>query len=225
MQLPKLYSIAYNAVTVEFSQEINVETNRRVMDLHRALEKKPFKEYIESVPAFNSLTIYSSASLSIETCKTYIEPYIENKVDMDNHVECKLHTIPVCYDPTWGFDQEFVCTTLQLPIEKIIQLHTSTVYDVFMIGFVPGFPYLGILPKELEIPRKQKPSLRIPAGSVAIAGKQTGIYPTEIPGGWHVIGRTPIQIFDPNKNPCCTFEPGDQIQFEPISLSSFNAYT
>jgi inhibitor of KinA len=94
-----------------------------------------------------------------------------------------------------------------------------------MIGFIPGFPYMGTLPEQLEVPRKQTPSLKIPMGSVAIAGKQTGIYPAEVPGGWQVIGRTPLRMFDPNKSPCSFLNAGDIVQFKPITLETFNQYS
>lgn len=224
MQLPRLYTIAHNAVTIEFSQHISVDVHQKVMALYRALEQKPFKEYSESVPAYSSLTVYTSTSLPVEKCKKLIQPYLEGISNIKNEFVGKLHAVPVCYDPSLGFDLNWVCSTLGLSADELIRLHSSVAYDVFMIGFVPGFPYLGILPKELELPRKEKPTLRIPAGSVAIAGKQTGIYPAVIPGGWHVIGRTPLQFFDPKQNPCCPIEPGDRIQFEPITLESFNSF-
>ena len=93
-----------------------------------------------------------------------------------------------------------------------------------MIGFIPGFPYMGTLPEQLEVPRKQTPSLKIPMGSVAIAGKQTGIYPAEVPGGWQVIGRTPLKMFDPSQSPCSFLNAGDLVQFNPITLEAFNQY-
>ena len=104
-------------------------------------------------------------------------------------------------------------------------MHTSTVYRVFMNGFVPGFPYLGLLPAGLEVPRKASPSLRVPAGSVAIAGRQTGIYPFETPGGWQVIGRTPLRLFDKSADPCCALRPGMRVRFEPVGLECLNATT
>jgi len=102
-------------------------------------------------------------------------------------------------------------------MEDIVALHTSIEYRVYMIGFIPGFPYMGTLPTALEVPRKQTPSMKIPAGSVAIAGKQTGIYPAEVPGGWQVIGRTPLKMFDPSTTPCSFLNAGDIVQFKPIT--------
>jgi inhibitor of KinA len=94
-----------------------------------------------------------------------------------------------------------------------------------MIGFIPGFPYMGTLPEQLEVPRKQTPSLKIPIGSVAIAGKQTGIYSAEVPGGWQVIGRTPLKMFDPFASPCSFLNAGDRVQFNPITLDAFNQFS
>jgi KipI family sensor histidine kinase inhibitor len=109
-----------------------------------------------------------------------------------------------------------------MSIEEIIQLHIEKIYRVYMIGFIPGFPYMGILPPKLEVPRKHNPSLKIPAGSIGIAGKQTGIYPTEIPGGWQIIGRTPLTLFNKLNEPACLLKAGDNVRFIPISKKEFD---
>lgn len=132
--------------------------------------------------------------------------------------------IPVCYHPSLGIDLNWVSSHLNLSVEEIVSLHTSVSYRIYMIGFIPGFPYMGTLPTALEVPRKQTPSMKIPMGSIAIAGKQTGIYPAEVPGGWQVIGRTPLKMFDKTKEPCSILNAGDTIQFKSINLEEFNQF-
>jgi inhibitor of KinA len=135
--------------------------------------------------------------------------------------EMRQHLIPVCYAPEYGSDLQEVSEFTRLSIEEIVQLHTSLTFKVYMIGFVPGFAYMGILPPELEMPRRKSPRLEVPAGSVAIAGRQTGIYPAVIPGGWHIIGRTPWRLFDKNAQPCSRLSAGDLVQFEAITTEAF----
>lgn len=129
--------------------------------------------------------------------------------------------VPVCYHPTLAPDLMPLIETLQLSIEAFIALHANTSYRVYMIGFIPGFAYMGTVNEKIISPRKQNPRTIVPAGSVGIAGAQTGIYPFASPGGWQLIGRTPIQIFDANKKQTSFFMPGDTVCFEPIALEQF----
>jgi KipI family sensor histidine kinase inhibitor len=122
----------------------------------------------------------------------------------------RLHRIPVVYD---GPDMEAVAAVLGLDAAKIIELHTRPIYRVFLVGFVPGWGYLGPLPEDLELARRQVPRTKVPAGSVAIAGRQTGIYPSATPGGWHLIGRTSVKLFLPDSDPPCLFRAGDRVKF------------
>jgi inhibitor of KinA len=129
--------------------------------------------------------------------------------------------LPVCYDLSMAPDLPWVAEYCRLSIPEVIALHTRGIYRVYMIGFIPGFPYMGMLPPALEVPRKLRPALSVAAGSVALAGRQTGIYPFSIPGGWQIIGRTTYRLFDVNREPCCTLEVGQQIKFVPITLEQF----
>ena len=123
-----------------------------------------------------------------------------------------------------GPDLEYVAEFHHLTIEEVISLHSAAVYKVYMIGFIPGFAYMGGLPAKLDTPRKDSPRKAVPAGAVGIAGKQTGIYPLETPGGWQIIGQTPIKLFDENRQPPAFLKAGDRIKFEPISLSGFEKH-
>ncbi len=226
MLIPRIYNIHDQAITFEFAQEISEETNRRVIALQHAIESNPFKGFIECVPAYGSLTVYFSEQVSAGTVRVLLSDLSAQVADTVHASSLfgKKICIPVCYDPSLGVDLPWLSSHLNLSVDEIISLHASVSYRVYMIGFIPGFPYMGTLPERLEVPRKQTPSLKIPMGSVAIAGKQTGIYPAEVPGGWQVIGRTPLKMFDPSKSPCSFLNAGDLVQFNPITLDAFNQY-
>jgi inhibitor of KinA len=223
--IPRIYNIHDQAITIEFAAEINEATNMQVIALQHAIESNPFKGFIECVPAYGSLTVYFNEQVSATTVRSWLSDLSAQVSNISLATEGKQISIPVCYDPSLGTDLPWVSSHLNLSLEEIISLHTSVVYRVYMIGFIPGFPYMGTLPEQLEVPRKQTPSLKIPMGSVAIAGKQTGIYPAEVPGGWQVIGRTPLRMFDPTKSPCSFLNAGDIVQFKPITLETFNQYS
>ena len=225
MIIPRIYNIHDQAITIEFAAEINEATNMQVIALQHAIESNPFKGFIECVPAYGSLTVYFNEQVSATTVRSWLSDLSAQVSNTSLATEGKQISIPVCYDPSLGIDLPWVSSHLNLSLEEIISLHTSVVYRVYMIGFIPGFPYMGTLPEQLAVPRKQTPSMKIPAGSVAIAGKQTGIYPAEVPGGWQVIGRTPLRMFDPTKSPCSFLNAGDIVQFKPITLETFNQYS
>jgi inhibitor of KinA len=223
--IPRIYNIHDQAITIEFAAEINEATNMQVIALQHAIESSPFIGFIECVPAYGSLTVYFNEHVSAAGVRSLLSDLSAQISDTSFATEGKQISIPVCYDPSLGTNLPWVSSHLNLSLEEIISLHTSVVYRVYMIGFIPGFPYMGTLPEQLEVPRKQTPSLKIPMGSVAIAGKQTGIYPAEVPGGWQVIGRTPLKMFDPTKSPCSFLNAGDIVQFKPITLETFNQYS
>jgi inhibitor of KinA len=223
--IPRIYNIHDLAITIEFAQEISEATNMQVIALQHAIESSPLKGFIECVPAYGSLTVYFNEQVSATTVRSWLSDLSAQVSDTSFATEGKQISIPVCYDPSLGTDLPWVSSHLNLSLEEIISLHTSVVYRVYMIGFIPGFPYMGTLPEQLEVPRKQTPSLKIPMGSVAIAGKQTGIYPAEVPGGWQVIGRTPLRMFDASRSPCSFLNAGDIVQFKPITLETFNQYS
>jgi len=132
----------------------------------------------------------------------------------------RLIEVPVCYDPSLGIDLEHAAQLATCSIESLIQEHTAHIYTVYCLGFLPGFAYMGDVPKKIQLPRHPQPKAKVVAGSVGIAGKQTGIYPMDSPGGWQIIGRTPIKIFDTIK--LSLFKAGDQVKFNPIDLALFH---
>jgi len=139
-----------------------------------------------------------------------------------NNVAGRLIEIPVCYDPRLGIDLIDAALKSNLSIEALIQQHSEKVYTVYCLGFLPGFAYMGDVPKSIQLPRHASPRTNVFAGSVGIAGKQTGIYPMKSPGGWQIIGRTPLKIFDSNTETLTLFKAGDLVKFNPISLELFH---
>lgn len=221
MECTRIYSIHDYAVTFEFAEQISEEVNIQVIALKNFIEQHPFTGFIECVPAYSSITIYFDKTTDrnkiIETIKDY-----NSKLKTQNQQLSEIKIIPVCYE--LGIDFSNICTTLNINNDELIQLHSAPTYRVYMIGFTPGFPYMGTVPEVLELPRKKIPSLNIEAGSVAIAGKQTGIYPRNSPGGWHVIGKTPLKMYDKKRNPACFLQAGDLVKFKPISKKEFDQH-
>lgn len=228
MQAPRIYEIHDQALTIEFSTVISDASHFKVMHLHTLINEHPFNGFIESVPAYGSLTVYFNDEISAQAVKLLLLDLLEkNTNSFSSSVEntsLTKHIIPVCYDPSYGLDIVEVAEEKHLSIDEIITLHTSQVFRVYMIGFVPGFAYMGTLPAILETKRKNVPRLEVPKGSVAIAGVQTGIYPATIPGGWNILGRTPIQLFDKTKQPCSFLQAGDLVQFQSITKEAFEQY-
>jgi inhibitor of KinA len=228
------YPLSERALTIEFGKEISIKTHEQIMQADFLVRRMNLRGFIETVPANNTLTIYydpllilehnaQGASSAFEIMKSFLSDLIQQP-SANLPLDFPLIQIPVCYSPQFGQDLDFVSKHSHLPTEEIIQLHTSSLYTVFMIGFSPGFPYLGILPEKLEVPRKSNPDSNLPAGSVAIAGRQTGIYPFETPGGWQVIGRTPLRLFDTGRSENSLLKTGYRVQFVSITPSQFEQF-
>ncbi len=229
MQAPRIYAIHDRALTIEFSTSISEEINLLVLQLHAFLETNPFDGFIESVPAYSSLTVYFKEDVSIAKVESillevYAQCIASSSTNSDSTIQSAKHIIPVCYDAEFGLDLEEVATTCKLSIQEVIAIHTSIEFRVYMIGFVPGFAYMGTIPVSLETKRKNNPRLAVPEGSVAIAGLQTGIYPATIPGGWNILGKTPVKMFDKSKEPCSFLQAGDIVQFKSITKKEFEDY-
>lgn len=213
------YSIAPlgdHSVIIEWKQEIDPAIHRRVMSVFYYLQSLQLPYILDLIPAYASLTvIYSSAEIPP------VEELISN-ITTDIKISPRLLEIPVCYDASLGLDITAMALQKSLSVEDIIALHTQQVYTVYMLGFLPGFPYMGKVDERLVTPRLKKPRLKVPAGSVGIAGSQTGIYSMMSPGGWNIIGQTPLKMFNPDKELPCFCNPGDQVRFVPISLDDFH---
>jgi KipI family sensor histidine kinase inhibitor len=207
---------------LEFGDEISHEVNERVRRMALAIQNEAIEGIIETVPTYRSLLIiYHPLTLPLDELKKRLGK-IEESLQEIFFPEPKLTRIPAVYGGAYGPDLEFVAGYHNLSPDEVIRLHTSKPYFIYMIGFMPGYPYMGELPEALITPRLKTPRLSVPKGSVAIAQKQTGIYSMESPGGWQIIGRTPVELFDPKREPPALLQMGDLVQFYPISEKEFH---
>jgi KipI family sensor histidine kinase inhibitor len=210
------------SIIVEFGNEINEDINKKVISLMKVIEKSSLKNVVtEMVPTYRSLMInYNPLNIEYDNLINKVKE-LEQKVEEIKIKEPKIHEIPVCYSNQFGIDIETVANHNNLTVEEVIQIHTSKEYLIYMLGFTPGFPYLGGMDERIATPRLQIPRTKIPAGSVGIAGAQTGVYPIDSPGGWQIIGRTPIKLYDENREQQILLTAGDFIKFVPITLDEF----
>ena len=209
---------------LEFGDEISFEANEKVRRMALAIRAEAITGIIETVPTYRSLfVLYNPLILSFAELKERLIQ-LEGGLKQTCFPDPKLTKIPVVYGGPFGPDLEEVARYHGLSPEEIIRLHCSKPYFIYMIGFMPGFPYMGELPEALATPRLKTPRLAVPAGSVAIAQRQTGIYSMESPGGWQILGRTPVKLFDPEKDPPTLLQMGDLVQFYPISEKEFQEW-
>lgn len=207
------------AALVELEQIIAPDINDRVLALRSGLEAMRLPGITYFIPAYCSLTIgFDPAQISFDALKEQVQQLNVQK-ETTSAEAYRKHTIPVCYDSDFAPDMEAVTTQTGLSKEAVIDLHTSTTYRVYMMGFLPGFAYMGKTPEALFVNRKASPRLQVPELSVGLAGNQTGIYPTTAPGGWQLIGRTPVSLVQPPDT--FLFKAGDRVQFKAISMEAF----
>lgn len=210
------------AVTVEFENEISPGTNGLVLALDAALQAAQIKGMTETVPAYRSLLVYYDPCVAgYAEIERQIRQLSEN-LNAAHAVSNRVVRIPVCYGGKYGEDLADVAQHTGLTAEEVVRLHSAETYLIYMLGFLPGFAYLGGMNPKLATPRLDTPRKVIPAGSVAIGGQQTGIYPMPSPGGWRLIGRTPIKPYDPHRAEPFLYRAGDSILFEPISEEDFD---
>jgi KipI family sensor histidine kinase inhibitor len=221
---PLHFLMGDRGLLLELGDEISREVNEKVRRMALAIKAERLEGIIETVPTYRSLLIiYNPTVLPIEDLKKRLE-LIEKGLQQTPLPEPKLTRIPVVYGGIYGPDLEGVAKYLQISFEEVIRLHCSQPYLIYMIGFMPGFPYMGELPETLVTPRLKTPRLLVPKGSVAIAQRQTGIYSMESPGGWRLLGRTPMELFDPEKDPPSLLQMGDLVQFYPVTEKEFESW-
>jgi len=209
---------------LEFGDEISLEVNEKVRRMALAIREEGIDGIIEAVPTYRSLLIiYNPLILSIKELRERLGG-IEEGLQRTPFPEPKLIRIPVVYGGPYGSDLDDVARFHRITPEEVVRLHCSKPYLIYMIGFMPGFPYMGDLPEALVTPRLKTPRLSVPPGSVAIAQRQTGIYSMESPGGWQILGRTPVRLFDPEKEFPVLLQMGDLAQFYPISEIEFKEW-
>lgn len=218
---PRVLAAGDAAVTVEFGEKIAKEVNDQVRAFAQAVEGLTLNGLIETVPTYRSATLYFDpvvieAGELAERLKALAETLAPGTSRPSRKVE-----MPLVYGGEFGPDLPDVASFARLSVEETIALHTSVEYRVYMLGFSPGFPYLGLVPDAIAMPRLATPRTKVPAGSVGIAGSQTGIYPLDTPGGWRIIGRTPLRLYDQAKPKPFLLEPGDSVRFVSIDRQEF----
>ncbi|WP_340074112.1 5-oxoprolinase subunit PxpB [Leptobacterium sp. I13] len=213
------------AILIEWPNRIDREILYDIIQYKKHLQNIYRTVDLEFVSAYNSLTIITRKKQfdQEKQIKEFQAAYEEQPKGTKQKIT--LWKIPVCYETGHGMDMERLCERKQLSRSDIIRLHTKNNYTVYGIGFLPGFMYLGGLVEALHTPRLETPRLKVPKGAVAIGGSQTGIYPQESPGGWNIIGRTPIPLFNTSKNPPCFVQVGDSIKFYSVSKPEYDLLT
>lgn len=223
----KMYSLSENAITLEWGNKINFSIYEKIANLNTLLNKKPFFGFVETVPAYTTLTIFYQPELILDVDDSptaFVKSYIEKLLKESSHkiaFQENCVTIPVCYDIEFGIDLQYIAEKKGISIQEVVELHQQKDYKVFMMGFLPGFSYMGEVDNKISTPRKATPRAIIEEGAVGIAGNQTGIYPLASPGGWQIIGKTPYCLFDAEKEDPFFFKTGDRVRFYSISKEEF----
>jgi KipI family sensor histidine kinase inhibitor len=218
----KIVPASDSSLLVVLGDLMSLDNHERVISLFRALHRLNDPRIRNLHPAYASILIdFDPLRLSHEEAISLIENLADD--ESQNGRAANVVTIPVCYDIEFGPDLHEVATHAKIPMREVIRLHSSATYRVHFLGFTPGFAYLGGLPETLHVPRLATPRKHVPAGSVAVAGSQAGIYPVDSPGGWRLIGRTPVRIFDPDATQPTRLKPGDLVEFSAIDRAAFDA--
>jgi len=228
----RIFPLGDASLTIDFGNVINEELNKKVLGLFYFLQKNPFQGMIEAVPAYSSLTVYydvlalkkkaTGENTVYDWAKKQVEEIVQ-KTSTSEAVTGRLVEVPVCYEASFAPGINDLAFLKNLSIEEIIRIHTAKQYRVYMLGFLPGFAYMGEVDEAISMPRKQQPE-NVVAGSVGIAGIQTGIYPLASPGGWCIIGRTPLKLFDAAGDGEALLKAGDTVQFISITKDEFEGY-
>ena len=225
----RIFPLGDTALTIDFGNSINEAINKEVIARFDQLQQLPLAGMIEAIPAYSSLSVY----YNVYEIKRYIRPgktvfewmkeQIEERMKIpveEKRISERLVKIPVCYDDEFAADIQQLAIAKNITVDEAIKIHTSPDYKVYMLGFLPGFAYMGEVDEKITMPRKSQPQ-NVAAGSVGIAGKQTGIYPLISPGGWQIIGRTPLKLFNPERKEPTLLRAGDIVQFYSISKNEF----
>lgn len=218
----KIFPLGENALTIDFGNEISLELNNRVLQFADFFARNNFAGFVETVPAYSSLTIFYDVFTvrkhfpAFQTAFEAVKAAVENALPALNDIELvepRLIEIPVCFDAESALDLDSLAAENNLTSEEVIGIFLVRTYRVFMLGFLPGFAYMGEVDERIAAPRKPAPRLKVPRGSVGIAGRQTGVYPFESPGGWQIIGRTRQELFTPHAENPTFLRAGDLVKF------------
>lgn len=224
--VPKIFPLGDSAVTVNFGNEISPALNTKAISLASYIDSNPFPGFIEAVPAYSSVAVFYDLQnirtdffefrTAFEAVEKNVRRALEQSFEFDI-ATTQITEIPTDFGDDAALDIDVIAEYGGVSREEAIDLFTSKTYRVYMLGFLPGFTYMGEVDDRIAVPRKESPRKKVPKGSVGIAGNQTGIYPLESPGGWQIIGRTNVEIFTPQSEPPCLLKPGDQVRFVRIT--------
>ena len=221
MEEVKISTAGDSALLIEFGQEISTEINARITAFVHLLKAQRIEGVQDMIPAFTSLLInYDPRVVNYKTLTKRLQKLLKLDVNEETSTS-RVFEIPVCYGGEYGPDIENIAKNAGLTEEEVIKIHSSKDYLIYMLGFLPGFSYLGGLDERIHTPRLANPRIRIPAGSVGIGGSQTGIYRLDSPGGWQLLGLTPVKTYDPERENPILFEAGDYIRFVPVSEEEY----
>lgn len=229
-----IFSLGDQAIALEIAGEvIDPSVHTILVSMKDWIRKNSFEGFHDVVLGYRSIAItfdlfQLGSHVKIENASAFVKQKLEDAyrhaAGDQTRSESRHVRIPVCYSRKYGFDIENISNLNKISVDEIIHLHTAESYRVYLVGFLPGFPYLGFVDKLIEVPRHASPRTKVPAGSVGIAGRQTGIYPFDSPGGWQIIGRTPVKIFDPLIFPPIIAEVGDTVSFYSITEDEFDHF-
>jgi KipI family sensor histidine kinase inhibitor len=221
MQNVKILTAGDSSILIQFGNSIDPEINGKIAATVQLMREQHIEGVVDIIPAFCSLLInYDPRVISYDRMKTRMEQILSMEIAAGTRKK-KVYQIPVCYGGSFGPDLDNIAEHAGLTPQEVIDIHTSTDYLIYMLGFLPGFTYLGGLDERIHTPRLSNPRIRIPAGSVGIGGSQTGIYPMDSPGGWQLMGMTPVKTYDPNREVPILVEAGDYIRFVPVDEAEY----
>ncbi|MDX2158298.1 MAG: 5-oxoprolinase subunit PxpB [Hyphomicrobiaceae bacterium] len=216
----RFLSAGDTALVVELGDTIDRAISDRVLALGSAVEAAALQGVVELVPTFRSLMIhYDPLRLDRETLERSIRPLLDRLGAVAGHG--RLWRLPCCYGGEHGPDLDEVADRTDHTPAEVIAIHSASTYHIYALGFLPGYPYMGDVPEALSLPRRESPRMRVPMGSVCIALRMAGIYSLDSPGGWHLLGRTPVRLFDVRRKAAVLLSPGDQVQFEPVTAETY----
>lgn len=222
MQNVKIMTAGDSSILIQFGNSIDPDINARIAATVQLMKEQHIEGVVDIIPAFCSLLInYDPRVISYDEMKTRMEKILSVEIAAGARKK-KVHEIPVCYGGEFGPDLPTIAEHAGLSEQEVIDIHSSTDYLIYMLGFLPGFTYLGGLDERIHTPRLANPRIRIPAGSVGIGGSQTGIYPMDSPGGWQLMGMTPVKTYDPDREVPILVEAGDYIRFVPVDRAEYD---
>lgn len=225
MTKQKFSPLGDSAIRIAFGETISIEINRKIISFCELLKSEPPLGLVEWTPSYTAVTVfYNPTKTSYKNLVSQLSNLLEN---LNNTVLTKARRVivPVCYGGEFGPDLDYVATHNNLTNGEVIEIHSSSDYLIYMLGFTPGFPYMGGMSKKISTPRLAVPRQNVPSGSVGVAGDQTGIYSLTTPGGWQIIGRTPLVLYDSTREQPSLFEAGDYVRFKPINKIQFEEIT